>query len=60
MAAHVHTYIEGEGIEFHRRPLFTNKLQAESMLNDKVVGHTKLGTTQRVIGLQRACCLESR
>jgi len=49
----MYTHIkEGGGTEFTRTPLFTNnKLHQKLQLNDKVVGHTKLGKTQRMIGL---------
>jgi len=52
-ATHVQTHIkEGGGTEFTRTPLFTNnKLHQKLQLNDKVVGHTKLRKTQRMIGL---------
>jgi hypothetical protein len=45
LRAHVYTYIENEGgIELTRRLLFTNKkVTLKLQLNDKVVGHTKLG-----------------
>jgi hypothetical protein len=50
MAAHVYTYIEGEGgggvSSIEGRYLQTS--YAESGLNDKVVGHTKLGAPQKV------------
>ena len=41
----MYTYIENEGgIELTRRLLFTNKkVTLKLQLNDKVVGHTKLG-----------------
>ena len=49
----MYTYIKkGGGTEFTRTSLFTNnKLHQKLQLNDKVVGYTKLGKTQRMIGL---------
>jgi hypothetical protein len=52
-AANVYTYIQGEGeIESTRTPLFTDsKLRSKVRMNDKVVGLTELGKTQRNVGL---------
>jgi len=51
---HIYVYIyhkQGGGTLITRMSLLTNNVTLKGQWNDKVVGHMKLGKTQRMIGL---------